>query len=78
MTKLEIMLYVGVSEEQVNMALYSGRLPRTDNDEWNFDEVKETLDRWKQSVDNKRARLIDERVGDNYQLGNMIFPKHTR
>ena len=79
MTKFEIMRYVGVSEEQVNMALYSGRLPSPDkSDEWVFDGVKEILDRWKRSIDNKRERLIDEQVGNNYQSANMIIPKHTR
>lgn len=76
----DIIDYVGVNEMQVEMAIYSGRLPKPNSEsEWNFNDIKQSLDYWKERIDEKNARLRkDKSIGNNYSSGNMVIPKHTR
>jgi hypothetical protein len=76
MTMFEIMQYLGVSETQVSMAIYSGRIPRPDEDgNWDVKKIEIYLDRWKRLLDNKRNK---EAKTINYERGKLEIPRHTR
>jgi hypothetical protein len=76
MTSFDIMMYLGISETQVNMAVYSGRIPPPDEDgNWDVKKIEFYLDNWKRLLDNKRNK---EAKTINYEQGSLSFPRHTR
>ncbi len=75
MTPFDIMLALGVSVDQVLMAVYSGRIPHPDEDgNWSKD-ISFYLDNWKRSLERKRLK---EQPTKNYQSGKLEIPRHTR
>jgi hypothetical protein len=71
----DIMILLGVTEQQVAVAIYSGRIPKP-NDEggWYRQSIQMYLDLWEQSLNKKRKDVSRNIVTSS----GMEFPKHSR
>jgi len=70
----DIMVRLNVTEQQVVMAIYSGRLPKPNNEGcWNEYKIELYLSNWKRELQKKRKEM-----SSTIQSGNMSFPKHQR
>ena len=70
----DIMVLLSVTEQQVVMAIYSGRLPKPNKEGlWEHERVEPFMINWKRQLQNKRKE-----VSRTIQSGNMSFPKHQR
>ena len=70
----DIMVLLSVNEQQVVMAIYSGRLPKPNKEGlWEHERIEPFMINWKRQLQNKRKE-----VSRTIQSGNMSFPKHQR
>lgn len=70
----DVMTRLNVTEQQVVMAVYSGRLPRPNEEGcWEHEKIEPFMINWKRRLMNKRKE-----VSSTISSGNMSFPKHQR
>ena len=70
----DIMLRLNVTEQQVAIAVYSGRIPKPNEEGcWEHERIEPFMMNWKRQLQNKRKE-----VSRMIQSGNMSFPKHQR
>ena len=70
----DIMVLLNVTEQQVAMAIYSGRIPKPNKEGyWIEGEIELYLSNWKRELVKKRKEM-----SSTIQSGNMSFPKHQR
>ena len=70
----DIMVLLSVTEQQVVMAVYSGRLPQPNKEGlWEHEHIEPFMINWKRQLQNKRKE-----VHNTIERGNMSFPKHQR
>lgn len=73
---LDIMLKLNVTEQQVIMAIYSGRLPRPNEDGgWYEQEIQIYLDLWEKGLISKRKQIARN---TSVSISKFEFPAHTR
>ena len=71
----DIITRLNVSEQQVIMAIYSGRLPKPNEEgSWNAEYVENYLVAWETSLNKRRKQ---SKV-DIYTSRGLTFSKHTR
>jgi hypothetical protein len=70
-----IMAELDVTEQQVVMAIYSGRIPKPTHIDgtWSDLHIEPFLTQWKKTLRSKR-----DEISSTISSGNMEFPKHQR
>lgn len=71
----DIMVELDVTEQQVIMAIYSGRIPKPTHIDgtWSDLHIEPFLTQWKERLQSKR-----DEITSTISSGNMEFPKHQR
>lgn len=70
-TTLDLLNQLNVSPTQLQMAIYSGRLPKPNPEGYWEQDLTIYINLWKKSLDKKVTNK-------NYESGNCVFPRHTR
>lgn len=74
-TAKQIIDSLQITEMQLQMAIYSGRIPKPNAEGgWLEEDVVIHLQHWRKQLDRKAGRVTDP----NITIGCMTFPKHTR